>query len=86
LLHQVDLGAQAAGVVGFQWDGITDSGASAAAGSYSVAVAATQGGKQIDASALASGLVSGVIVGKSGVMLNLNGVGPVALADVKLVM
>jgi flagellar basal-body rod modification protein FlgD len=86
LMHQVHLGAQAAGVLGFQWDGSTDSGASAAAGSYSFAVEATQGGKKVDANALAGGLVSGVTTGKNGVTLNVNGIGQVSLADVKLVM
>ena len=85
-VHKVDLGAQAAGVVSFQWDGITDSGASAAPGSYSFAVEAVQGGNKIDAVALALGLVSSVKQGANGVMLNVNGVGSVALSDVKQVM
>jgi flagellar basal-body rod modification protein FlgD len=86
VVHKVDLGAQAAGVVSFQWDGITDSGASAAPGSYSFAVEAVQGGNKIDAVALALGLVSSVKQGANGVMLNVNGVGSVALSDVKQVM
>ena len=86
LLHQVHLGAQAAGVMGFKWDGVTDSGATAAAGSYSFSVQATQGGKKIDTSTLAGGQVSGVTTGKNGVTLNVNGVGRVTLTDVKQVM
>lgn len=86
LLHQVNLGAQPAGVLGFQWDGVTDSGASAAAGSYGFAVEAVQGGKKLDAVTLSSGTVSSVTQAKSGVMLNVNGVGAVALSDVKQVM
>jgi len=86
VLHKVDLGPQAAGVLGFQWDGVTDSGASAVPGSYSFAVEAAQGGKKIDATALALGLVSGVTQGKGGVGLKVNGMGPVALSDVKQVM
>ncbi len=85
-LHQVHLGAQAAGVMGFQWDGVTDSGATAAAGSYSFTVAATQGGKKVDATTLAGGQVSSVTTGKNGVTLNVNGIGQVTLADVKQVM
>jgi flagellar basal-body rod modification protein FlgD len=72
--------------VSFQWDGITDSGASAAPGSYSFAVEAVQGGNKIDAVALALGLVNSVKQGANGVMLNVNGVGSVALSDVKQVM
>ncbi len=86
VLHQVDLGPQAAGVLGFQWDGVTDSGASAVPGSYSFVVEAVQGGKKIDATALARGLVGGVTQGKGGVALNVNGMGAVALSDVKQVM
>jgi flagellar basal-body rod modification protein FlgD len=86
LLHQVDLGPQAAGVLGFQWDGVVDSGASAVPGSYSFAVEAVQGADKIDATALALGLVSGVTQGKDGVALKVNGMGSVALSDVKQVM
>lgn len=86
VLHKVDLGPQAAGVLGFQWDGVTDGGASAVPGSYSFAVEAVQGGNKIDATALALGLVSGVTQGKEGVALKLNGGGSVALSDVKQVM
>lgn len=86
VLHKIDLGPQAAGVLGFQWDGVTDSGASAVPGSYSFAVEAVQGGNKIDATALALGLVSGVTQGKDGVALKVNGMGSVALSDVKQVM
>ena len=83
VVHTVDLGPQPAGVVSFQWDGVVDSGASAVPGSYSFAVEAAQGGKKIDATALALGLVAGVMQGKTGVLLNVNGMGAVALSDVK---
>ncbi len=86
VLHKVDLGQQPAGVISFQWDGVIDSGASAASGNYSFAVEATQGGKKIDATALALGLVGGVMQSKKGVALNVNGLGAVVLADVKQVL
>jgi len=86
VVHKVDLGAQAAGVLGFQWDGVADSGANAAPGSYSFAVTAVQGGKPITATALALGLVSGVTQGANGTALKVNGMGSVALSDVKQVM
>ena len=86
MVHQVDLGAQAAGVLGFQWDGATDSGASAAPGSYTFSVQALQGGNKIDALALKFGVVGGVTQGKDGIMLKVNGAGQVALSDVKQVM
>ena len=86
LLRRVDLGAQDSGVLSFQWDGTTDSGASVAAGGYSFAVEAIQGGTQVEATTLSAGLVSGVTTGKSGVTLNVNGIGTLALSDVKRVM
>jgi len=86
VVHKADLGAQAAGVLGFQWDGVTDSGASAAPGSYSFSIQAVQGGTKVDAVALKFGLVGGVTQGKDGVMLKVNGAGQVALSDVKQVM
>ena len=86
LVHKTDLGPQPAGVLGFQWDGVTDSGASATAGRYSFSIEAVQGGKKVDATALVLGMVNGVTQGKDGVTLKINGAGSVALADVKQVM
>jgi len=86
VLHKVDLGPQAAGVVGFEWDGIVDSGAGAAAGKYSFAVEAGQGGKKIDASGLALGVVTSVKQGAGGTVLDVNGLGTVALSAIKQVM
>jgi flagellar basal-body rod modification protein FlgD len=86
VVHTVNLGAQPAGVVGFQWDGAVDSGAAAAPGSYSFTVNATQGGNKIAANALATGVVGGVTQGTGGVSLKVNGIGTVALSDVKQVM
>ncbi len=86
VLHKVDLGPQTAGVLTFQWDGITDSGAGAAPGNYSFSVEAIQGGNKIDAVALGLGVVSGVTQGKDGVALKVNGMGSVALSDIKQIM
>jgi flagellar basal-body rod modification protein FlgD len=86
VLQTVDLGSRAAGVLNFQWDGVLTNGASAAPGSYSFTVNATQGASKIDATALALGQVVGVTQGKSGVSLNVNGMGTVALSDVRQVI
>ncbi len=86
LVDSVDLGAQAAGVLNFQWDGVVNSGASAIPGSYSFTVKATQGANKIDATALALGLVDSVTRGKTGASLNVKAMGTVALSDVKQVM
>ena len=85
-LHKVDLGPQKAGLVSFEWDGVGDSGAQAASGSYSFAAEAVQDGKKVKVTALSHGQVGSVTLGADGVMLNVNGVGSVALSDVKRVM
>ena len=86
LLHKVDLGAQDAGLLSFQWDGATDSGTNAASGNYRFAIEATSGGKKIGATALAVGQVASVTTGKTGVTLNVNEIGAIALSDVRQVM
>lgn len=84
----VNLGAQAAGVLGFQWDGATNTGATAADGNYTFSVQASQGGTAISAVALAAGAVSGVTPGTAGAAptLQVNGVGQVALSAVAQIM
>jgi flagellar basal-body rod modification protein FlgD len=86
VVHKVDLGPQEAGVINFQWDGVTDNGAVAAAGSYSFKIEAVQGGGKVDAVALTLGRVTGVTQGTNGTMLNVNGMAPVSVSDVKQVM
>lgn len=85
-IHRVDLGAQSAGVIPFQWDGIADSGAAAAPGRYSFEVQAVQGSTKINATALQLGQVASVTQAKGGVTLNLSGGAAVALADIRQIM
>ena len=85
-VHTVDLGPQPAGTVAFQWDGVTDSGATAASGTYSFAVSARQGANTVNASTLSHGRVNGVSQGAQGVTLSVDGLGVVALSSVKQVM
>ena len=87
VIHTADLGAQSAvGTIPFQWDGTTDSGAVAPDGSYTFEVAATQGGKKIDVAALAVGQVASVSLGAQGATLNVVGLGPVAVSQVKQIL
>lgn len=87
VVHSADLGPQkAAGTVPFQWDGTTDSGAKAADGSYAFTVAATQGGNAIAATALSVAQVASVSLGAQGATLNVVGMGPVALSQVKQIL
>ncbi len=82
-LHSVDLGAQKAGNVMFQWDGMTDSGANAANGTYTFEVSATQGGQKVEAVNLAFGQVGSVSLSASGVTLNTDVLGSLDVATVK---
>lgn len=82
-LHSVDLGAQQAGNVMFQWDGVTDGGANAANGAYTFEVSATQGGQKVEAASLALGKVGSVSLGTSGVTLNTDVLGSLDVTTVK---
>ena len=86
VLHRTDLGAQTEGVITFQWDGVTDSGAAAVNGVYNVLIEATQGGTKVEALGLQRGLVGGVTQDKGGVTLNIAGIGKVTLTDVRQVI
>lgn len=83
VLHSMDLGAQQAGNVMFQWDGVADGGAIAPSGSYKFEVSAIQGGNKVDATLLALGKVDSVSLGASGVTLNTDVLGSVNVATVK---
>jgi flagellar basal-body rod modification protein FlgD len=83
VIHTVDLGAQPAGVMNFAWDGSTDSGAAAAAGTYSFSVAATAGGSKITADTLSTGVVSSVTPGTGGASLYVSGLGTFPTSQLK---
>ena len=87
VIHSADLGPQnAAASVPFQWDGTMDGGGVAPNGAYTFEVAAEQGGKKIDATALSVGVVASVSLGVQGATLNVAGFGPIALSQVKQIL
>jgi flagellar basal-body rod modification protein FlgD len=59
-VRTLNLGALGAGVQDFSWDGSTDSGAQAAAGSYTYAVSAKAAGQSVNATAYSAQQVVGV--------------------------
>jgi flagellar basal-body rod modification protein FlgD len=59
-VRTINLGSLGAGLQDFRWDGTTDSGAQAAAGSYSYSVTATSAGKSVSASDYSAQQVVGV--------------------------
>ncbi|MDP2808780.1 MAG: flagellar hook assembly protein FlgD [Rhodocyclaceae bacterium] len=79
----MNLGALEAGVHGFAWDGLTDGGAQAAEGSYTVGVSAKQGQNDVTASALTLGTVGSIARSGQGVSLDLGGIGIFTMNDVK---
>lgn len=83
VLHTMDMGAQKAGDVMFQWDGKTDSGTDAASGSYKFEVSASLGGTKADAINLALGKVGSVSLGATGVTLNTDSLGSLDVTKVK---
>jgi flagellar basal-body rod modification protein FlgD len=83
IVRSVDLGAQPAGVAAFTWNGKNDRGATAADGTYSFQVKATQGSQQVSATPMSIGQVAGVNLNTQGLSLSVGGVGDVNLTDVK---
>jgi flagellar basal-body rod modification protein FlgD len=76
VLRTVNLGKTAAGTRTFDWDGRTDAGGTAAAGSFRFRVAATAGGKPVDALTLAPARVQAVTQAADGsVQLDLGAAG-----------
>ena len=85
VVERMDIGAHAAGITAFQWDGATDNG-TAAPGSYSFSVEATQAGKQVAATPLSFGRVMAVTPGTEGAQLTVGELGSVALSSIKQII
>lgn len=79
----LNLGAQQAGTLALQWDGMTDAGGQAPSGTYQFSVDASQGGTAVKATTLAQDTVNSVSQNAQGALLNLANMGPVALSSVK---
>jgi flagellar basal-body rod modification protein FlgD len=88
VIKTVDLGAQAAGLANFTWDGTTSTGAAAPAGTYTLT--AIYGG-QTTARAAATTAVNGVVdsvsmgAGTAGMTLNVAGVGSVPISALQTI-
>lgn len=84
LVKRIDLGPQAAGEVRFQWDGTLNNGAPAPAGRYTLSAQAQNGRETLALNTLLEARVDSVTLGgANGLSLNLAGLGPVNLADVR---
>lgn len=86
VVRTLSLGAQAAGIHPFVWDGKADSGAQAATGNYSYSISAKNGTTTSTPSALAYGLVQSVTRGSGGLTLDVGTLGAFSMADVKQIL
>lgn len=85
-VRTLNLGAMQAGTHAFTWDGKADNGSSAASGSYTMSIAATQGGSSVGATALQYTTVNSVARSSAGVSLNVNQLGSVSLGAIKQIL
>ncbi len=85
LVRTLELGAAKAGMSAFEWDGKTDAGTTARAGTYTFQVTAAQGNTAIAAEPMMAGRVDGVSL-TNGIRLNLQGGGDIGMADVKRIL
>lgn len=86
LVRSIDLGAQPAGIAKWAWDGLDNSGANVADGSYTFAVNATQGGNNVAAASLQFGMVNSVTQGAQGVRLSVGQLEGIALSQVRQIV
>ena len=84
LVHQIDLGAQNAGPAGFQWNGLTESGALAVPGQYRITAQVFSGGQQIESVPISiNALVESVAFDARGLNVNLRGIGELPFNSVR---
>lgn len=84
VVRSIDMGAQKAGTVSFEWDGKTDGDQALADGKYTFSVVSTQGTTNVIAETLALSKVTSVNLAAQGVSLNVEGqTKPIDAADVK---
>ncbi|MBI5007599.1 MAG: flagellar hook assembly protein FlgD [Nitrosomonadales bacterium] len=82
-VRTLQLGAKDSGIVGFQWDGLDDSGAAVANGNYKFSVSAELSGKKSLPTTLSYGLVDSVSLTSGGTKLNMAGLGEIGLDAVR---
>lgn len=82
-IRTVSLGAQEAGTLPLNWDGMTDAGTAAAAGNYQFDVAATTAGQTVTANGLSYAEVMSISNSSAGIKLNLSNLATVSTSDVK---
>lgn len=77
-----NLGAQSDTVATVKWDGTNSQGAAEPAGTYTISATASLAGKQVTATPLAEGTVTGVTSSSAGISVDVSGIGSVALSSI----
>jgi flagellar basal-body rod modification protein FlgD len=86
-VRTLELGDYEAGVFNFAWDGLTNSGAKAVDGSYSLSVKGRRGDTDLSPTALQLGSVNSVLRTSSGsVSIDVGGGKLVGLSDIKQIL
>lgn len=88
LIKKIPLGQQVAGFFNFGWDGLNDKGERMPAGKYSIKVHGNYEGQEVAVKTLTAAMVDSVSMGQNGegVKLNVNGVGAIALNEVRQII
>lgn len=86
LVRNLDLGAQQAGIVKWQWDGTDNTGTALPPGNYTFTVNAALAGNSVATTGLQFGVVNSVTQGASGVTLHAGAAGNFALSQVKQIL
>lgn len=87
MVYQEELGAQSAGELAFAWDGALEDGTTLPAGAYRFEAVATIDGKPEQVSTYLGANVNSVTMGANQTMtLNVNGIGPMALSEIKEIL
>ncbi|MGE8069170.1 flagellar hook assembly protein FlgD [Pseudomonas sp. NPDC089569] len=86
-IRTIDLGSQSAGNASFIWDGKNDAGETVTAGTYSFGATSTIDGQAVSLITNLPATVSSVTISQTGgeLMLNLAGLGSVALSKVQTI-
>jgi flagellar basal-body rod modification protein FlgD len=83
VVRHIELGAQSAGLVRFTWDGQTDTGSAAPAGSYRLVAQFASGSESEAADTLVTARVDSVLFGADGFTVELRGIGEMPFTAVR---
>jgi flagellar basal-body rod modification protein FlgD len=86
VVSTLDLGTQASGTLPFSWNGTDASGNVLPTGAYSISATVSSGSGELAATTDVAAEVQSVSIGSSGLVLNLQGLGPTPFSQVKQII